>query len=62
LLAGIDDAKRLISTKDADPEVVNGWTYQVQGIGKFGTNYLLRAKKGAATVAPVWLSACCSRN
>jgi hypothetical protein len=53
LLGGIDDAKRLISTKDADLEVVNGWSYLAPGIGKFGTNYLLRAKKAADGLAGV---------
>jgi hypothetical protein len=48
LLAGIEDAKRLILTKDdASIEVVNGWTYLAPGVGNFGTNYLLRAKKAA---------------
>jgi hypothetical protein len=43
LLAGIAEAKRLISAKELSGKVVHGWTYPIDGIGNFGSDYLLRA-------------------
>jgi len=43
ILAGIEEAKRLVAARDVTSKVVNGWAYPEAAIGNFGTDYLLRA-------------------
>jgi len=55
LLAGIQDAKRLIAAEDLGGKVVNGWAYPPRDIGNFGEDYLRRAAtalKGLGAVEP----------
>jgi hypothetical protein len=51
IVAGVEEAKRLIAAKDVNRKAANGWAYPDQAIGNFGTDYLLRATTASKLLA-----------